>query len=455
MKAPLPDNETQRIESLLQYKILDTRSEAAFDDLTRLASYICGTPIALISLIDSDRQWFKSKVGLDALQTPRNVAFCAHAIMQPEVFIVPDATVDERFATNPLVTSDPNVRFYAGIPLTNPEGYALGTLCVIDHVPRNLSPEQVEALRILGRQVIKQLEMRRTLASLVLASDTDKQAQKGRKQFFKRIAGGFGLASAILVLIGVISYQNTHILINTSNQVQKTQEKINKLEELLSEMKDAETGERGYILTGQESYLEPYQAVVANIDQKIAKLKDLIADKPSQQKQFATLEPLIAAKLAILKQTIYLRQNQGFEAALQVIQTNQGKNLMDDIRKMIYEIENEDRRLLQQQSQAAKASAHNTILTLAFAICLSFLILAIVYYFISREVSERKSTEETLNTERNFISAVLDTASVLVIVLDTQGQIVRFNQACEQTTGYSFDEVRELHRIIDPMIRER
>ncbi|MEH2104803.1 GAF domain-containing protein [Nostoc sp.] len=445
MKAPLPDNETQRIESLLEYKILDTPTDAAFDDLTRLASYICETPIGLISLIDSDRQWFKSKVGLDALETPRDLAFCAHAIMQPEVFVVPDATVDERFATNPLVTSDPNVRFYAGVPLTNPEGYALGTLCVIDHVPRNLSPEQLEALRILGRQVIKQLEMRRTLASLVLASDTRKQAQKGRKQFFKRVAGGFGLASAILVLIGMISYQNTRILIDTSNQVQKTQEKINKLEELLSEIKDAETGQRGYILTGQESYLEPYQAVVGNIDRKIVELRNLITDQSNQQKQFATLEPLIAAKLAILKQTIYLRQNQGFEAALQVIQTNQGKHLMDDIRKVIHEIESEDKRLLQQQSQAAKASANNTVLTLAFAICLSFLILAIVYYLISREVRERKFTEETLNTERNFISAVLDTASALVIVLDIQGQIVRFNQACEQITGYSFDEVKGRH----------
>ncbi|MBC1219492.1 response regulator [Nostoc sp. UCD121] len=445
MKAPLPDNEIQRIESLLEYKILDTHSEPAFDDLTHLASYICGTPIALISLIDSDRQWFKSKVGMEARETPRDFAFCAHAIMQPEVFVVPDATQDKRFATNPLVTSDPNIRFYAGVPLTNPEGYALGTLCVIDRVPRNLSPEQVEALQIIGRQVIKQLEMRRNLASLVLVSHTRKQAHKRHKKFFQRVAGGFGLASAILVLIGVISYQNTRILIDASNQVQKTQGKINKLEELLSYMKDAETGQRGYILTGQESYLVPYQAVVANIDQKIVELKDLIADQPRQQKQFATLESLIAAKFAILQQTIYLRQNQGLEAVLQVIQTNQGKYIMDDIRNIIHEIENEQKGLLQQQSQAAKASANNTVLTLAIAICLSFIILAIVYYFIYREVKERKLTEETLNQERNFISAVLDTASALVIVLDTQGRIVRFNQACEQTTGYSFDEVRGRH----------
>ncbi|MEH1943138.1 MAG: GAF domain-containing protein [Nostoc sp.] len=445
MKAPLPDNEAQRIETLLQYKILDTPSEAAFDDLTRLASYICQTPIALISLIDTNRQWFKSKVGMEAIETHRDLAFCAHAILQPDVLVVPDATSDQRFATNPLVTSDPNIRFYAGVPLTNPEGYPLGTLCVIDYVPRELTPDQIEALRTLSRQVIKQLELRRNLASLVLVTNKSKQAQWVRKQFFKKIVAGFGLASAFLVLIGVVSYQNTKVSTNNRSIVKNTYKIINNLEELLSQIKDAEIRQNGYILTGKQIYLKPYQTALANVDREIAKLKNLTADRPNQRKQIATLEFLITAKVTELKQTIDLRQNKGLEAALQVLLKNDEQNLMGDIRKTIHEIENDEKGQLQQQSQAKKVRSRNTIMTLAIAICLSFIVLAVVYYFIYREVSERKRTEETLNQERNFISAVLDTVGALVIVLDSQGQIVRFNQACEQITGYSFDEVRGRH----------
>lgn len=161
MKATLLPDEPQRLESLRQYAVLDTPAEAAFDDLTELAAHICEAPIALISLIDENRQWFKSKVGLDASETSRDVAFCAHAIHQPDLFIVPDATLDERFADNPLVTGEPRIRFYAGAPLLTPDGHALGTLCVIDYQPRELRPDQQRALRVLSRNVMGQLELRR------------------------------------------------------------------------------------------------------------------------------------------------------------------------------------------------------------------------------------------------------------------------------------------------------
>ncbi len=160
---PIPDNETERIQTLASLRVLDTPAESDYDDLTRLAAEICETPIALISLVDSDRQWFKSHIGLDASETPRELSFCAHAICEPkrDLFIVQDATHDARFATNALVTGSPDIRFYAGAPIITKDGFALGTLCVIDRRPRELTPFQVRALSTLRHHVINAMELRR------------------------------------------------------------------------------------------------------------------------------------------------------------------------------------------------------------------------------------------------------------------------------------------------------
>jgi signal transduction histidine kinase len=158
--APPHPQEEARLAALDTLEILDTLPEARFDDLTRLASHLCGTPIALVSLVDHYRQWFKSRIGLETPETPRDFAFCAHAILGEQLFVVEDAHADERFHDNPLVTGGPHLRFYAGIPIKGASGHPLGTLCVIDHQPRQLTPSQAEALAVLGRQVEAQLLLR-------------------------------------------------------------------------------------------------------------------------------------------------------------------------------------------------------------------------------------------------------------------------------------------------------
>ncbi|MDQ8038255.1 MAG: sensor domain-containing diguanylate cyclase [Pedobacter sp.] len=170
--APLPADELARLATLRKYDVLDTPPEQAFDDAVKLASVICGTPIALVTLIDESRQWFKAKIGLDGTETERDHAFCAHAILEPQhVMVVPDATQDPRFVDNPYVTGDPEVRFYAGAPLVSPSGHAMGTLCVIDSAPRAMADDKRDALAAIARTVSAQLELRRVSHELSVAND--------------------------------------------------------------------------------------------------------------------------------------------------------------------------------------------------------------------------------------------------------------------------------------------
>lgn len=188
MNSPVPHDEKKRLKVLWQYDVLDTVPEELFDDLTELAARICEAPIALISLVDENRQWFKAKVGTSLSETSRDVSFCAYAILQPGLFIVPDATKDERFARNPLVVSEPRIRFYAGAPLITPDGHALGTLCVIDTVPRELREDQKQALLILARHVVSQLELRRRSRELAEARQQDAQLQSEVKALRTELA---------------------------------------------------------------------------------------------------------------------------------------------------------------------------------------------------------------------------------------------------------------------------
>ena len=173
--TPVPKQEARRLKVLWQYDVLDTVAEEVFDDLVDLAAHICEAPIALISLVDENRQWFKARVGISVSETSRDISFCAHAILGDGLMVVPDATKDKRFKNNPLVTGPQKIRFYAGAPLITPDGHALGTLCVLDHEARALRPEQKQSLRVLAHHVVSQLELRRHARALAEARENDQQ----------------------------------------------------------------------------------------------------------------------------------------------------------------------------------------------------------------------------------------------------------------------------------------
>ena len=220
-KYPFIKDDDSRIAALHSYHILDTAEEKDFDDLTTLASVICQTPIALVSLVDKDRQWFKSHKGLAATETPREYSFCAHGIAKPgELFIVPDATTDDRFKDNPLVTGYPDIVFYAGMPLINNQGFALGSLCVIDQQKRELSAEQINALTVLAKQVTDKLELRRKL--IEITATEKKQAMLNEELI---------AANVKLVLSNDQLEQTNHELSTTQLKLQQAVETGN-LEEL-------------------------------------------------------------------------------------------------------------------------------------------------------------------------------------------------------------------------------
>jgi diguanylate cyclase (GGDEF)-like protein/PAS domain S-box-containing protein len=217
MYVPVVEHEPARLKALYQYQVLDTDPEPEFDNLTQLAADICDTPIALMSLVDHSRQWFKSKVGLHTSETRRDSAFCSYAILQSDLFIIEDAALDLRFVTNSLVTSEPHIRFYAGFPLVTPAGYRIGTLCVLDRVPRQLSARQIKALQALSRQVVSQLELRRNYAEIkdAIAHDLNnsRKSEKALQQSLKELADiKFSLDQSSIVAItdakGTITYVN-------------------------------------------------------------------------------------------------------------------------------------------------------------------------------------------------------------------------------------------------------
>jgi PAS domain S-box-containing protein len=440
--APSPPNETQRLEALQACNLLDTSPETAFDDIVQLAAHICQTPIALVSLIDANRQWFKAKVGLDAAETPRQLAFCAHAILQQDVLIVPDALADQRFADNPLAIGAPFVRFYAGVPLITSDGMPLGTLCVIDHVPRMLSTEQIGALKRLAKQTMRQIELRRSFADLERVAILRKPVVGRKHQFLQNIAVGLGIASAILLTMGLVSYRSLTHYIEMARWQSEHYKVLTTLEHLNFCMQSTEIAQDRYVLTGRSQTLDPYYKAINCTRLQLSTIATQVEGNQVQEQRLRQLEALVARKFAETDRIVQLYDQDGAEAASEALSQASRVDLTQTIHKLSDQIGAEAEQELIQRSAAQAESAVRLLQTFAIGTLSNLLILGWLFRSIYSETGERKRAEAVLEQERDFSTAVIDTVDTLVLVLDPEGRIVRFNHVCQQVSGYTYMEVR-------------
>ncbi|WP_271253356.1 response regulator [Pseudanabaena sp. Chao 1811] len=448
--APKPSNEVERVSALYACNILDTESEQGFDDITQLAAHICQTPIALVSLVDKDRQWFKSKVGLEATETPRKIAFCAHAILQDDVFIVSDTLNDERFRDNPLVTEPPNIRFYAGAPLKIAGGHPIGTLCVIDYQPRELNQKQIEALKTLASQAVYLIDTRRTIQEVNRLSFASKSSNYKNK-FLKKIAFLTSIAAGMVITLGSVAYNNLVKLQETNTAFLQQQEILSRISRPLNDIRDLKVAVAEYIFTNSEDSLGRYEILSVQLKQDIESIQNLkkinkikLYDSKQKNQNFDKYQLLIKNIRKELDHSVEILAL--YEAA--GIKAVQKKMLDDKFRDVssytmdFEELANIEKDKLSTWLNETQALINHLVDISVVALLSTLVVLCLLFYFVYSEIKTRLQLENSLKRERDFTVTVLDTIGALVMVIDPEGKIIRFNRECEKVMGYRYEEIR-------------
>ncbi|HEY9762591.1 MAG TPA: ATP-binding protein [Trichocoleus sp.] len=434
--------EAERLQVLLEHNILDTPPEPGFDRLASMAKEICQTPIALISLVDNKRQWFKARMGLGVSETPREISLCNHAIQQTDIFIVPDTQSDPRFATNPLVTDDPKIRFYAGVPLRTPEGYALGTLCVIDHEPRQLTSLQLQSLQALGRQTSIELQRRRAVTQLTTKEPDDEEKET---DFFKKLTARFGIAVLSVLVIEAASYWSDGRAAERDQWVAHTLEVMSTIESVDAHLSDLQLATQEAVITAEDQPLVPREMAANTITPRLQKLRSLTVDNERQQQNLRQLEPVLEGELAGLEKMVAMSLSQNPPAIAQLLNLEERNSVRLEIRNLLNQMRQEEEQLLEKRLARAKVSHKIASITSLLGTVTVLGVLVTTYRLIRREIQRRVRAEDEKNQQRDLLSVTLSSIGDAVITVDGRKQVTFLNPVAEVLTGWPEKEARGLH----------
>ncbi len=446
MRAPLPRNEAIRLIALRQCNVLDTPPEPEFDDLVQAAAVLCEVPVALVSLVDETRQWFKAKVGVTPSETPRDVAFCAHAILQDDVFVVEDAHKDFRFAENPLVTGEPFIRFYAGVPLTTQDRLNLGTLCVIDFVPRTLSPERLAGLRALARQVTRLLERRRQ--SLVSSPLPTTILPKHR--LWDRVGKWLSLAGigVLMTVLGWSTVQAHRAVEQLELQVIQNDRLYAERVEWFAALQLLETWRDRLRETDEGSQLEQYIATARTLQQEF---------NPDPRR--GPIAQALHQELNLAAAVARLQAQGDRAAALERARTSKVRAPVSSLSDVLRQ-KQERQQVWQENTQQLAHLHRRQVRSFMLIFSLGLFLLAVAGVLLWRDSQRQRQLAQAWQREKDLNATLLENAAFLAIAADREGRVVRWNQSCVRLTGYAPEEVQnrllwDLPVVLDPDIQFR
>jgi len=455
--APLPPDEEQRLKAVRALGLLDTGPDERFDALTRQAQRAFGMPISLITLVDGDRQWFKSRAGTTLTQTPRDQSFCAHAILGDAPLIVNDAAKDPRFADNPLVVGDPKIRFYAGVPLTSSDGRKVGSLCVIDRIPRQFSEAQTRALFELGRQAERELSAAGARAPAEDASAArvldEMRRSPRRRGERRRTVAGFAFAALALVGATALSLVSLRGLREDADWVDHTHQVIGALYDVRTGAQDAASAARGYARSGEASYRQNFETTRDLALGAVERVRWLTAENPAQEAEIAALRQLLQARLAVAQAVMQARAKLGAGAATTLMEESIASTQALNAR--VEAMRRAERGLLDARRERMYRNSQRVGAVILLAALAALGLIAWALRTLDRDLDTRLVAQAAAETLTTRLTAILDSMEDGVVVVDAEGRRRLSNPAAERILGPTLMRVEpvrwsEICRFLEP-----